>query len=312
MLWIKTVVHTTTAGIEPVSGILLLNGINGYEVCDSEDFNSFLENKEVYFDYIEDDLLKLKDCETTVTFYVPENSQGLETILGVKNALAGLKERDAENAFWDAWPSDTDTRLEEEDWENNWKQYFKPFPVGERLMIKPSWETLPEGTNRTVVEIDPSSSFGIGSHTTTRLCLEEIDKTLAGMAEPSKIYMLDMGCGSGILGIAAIKLGAGHVNAVDIDQNSARIAAENYKVNGIDSTQYNVYAGDILKIPLLPKPWANTRMTSLPPISWRTSLSGWRRRSRSSWQRTERLSFRESSPSEAARSLPRLSETALR
>ena len=99
MLWIKTVVHTTTAGIEPVSGILLLNGINGYEVCDSEDFNSFLENKEVYFDYIEDDLLKLKDCETTVTFYVPENSQGLETILGVKNALAGLKERDAENAF---------------------------------------------------------------------------------------------------------------------------------------------------------------------------------------------------------------------
>ena len=114
-------------------------------------------------------------------------------------------------------------------------------------MIKPSWETLPEGTNRTVVEIDPSSSFGTGSHTTTRLCLEEIDKTLAGMAEPSKIYMLDMGCGSGILGIAAIRLGAGHVNAVDIDQNSARIAAENYKVNGIDSTQYNVYAGDILK-----------------------------------------------------------------
>ena len=246
MLWIKTVVHTTTAGIEPVSGILLLNGINGYEVCDSEDFNSFLENKEVYFDYIEDDLLKLKDCETTVTFYVPENSQGLETILGVKNALAGLKERDADNAFG-SLAVDTDTRLEEEDWENNWKQYFKPFPVGERLMIKPSWETLPEGTNRTVVEIDPSSSFGTGSHTTTRLCLEEIDKTLAGMSEPSKIYMLDMGCGSGILGIAAIKLGAGHVNAVDIDQNSARIAAENYKVNGIDSTQYNVYAGDILK-----------------------------------------------------------------
>ena len=92
MLWIKTVVHTTTAGIEPVSGILLLNGINGYEVCDSEDFNSFLENKEVYFDYIEDDLLKLKDCETTVTFYVPENSQGLEMILAIKNALA---DRDA-------------------------------------------------------------------------------------------------------------------------------------------------------------------------------------------------------------------------
>ena len=154
MLWIKTVVHTTTAGIEPVSGILLLNGINGYEVCDSEDFNRFLENKEVYFDYIEDDLLKLKDCETTVTFYVPENAQGLEMILAIKNALDGLKARDTAQEFG-TLVMDSDTRLEEEDWENNWKKYFKPFPVGKHLMIKPSWETLPEGTDRMVVEIDP-------------------------------------------------------------------------------------------------------------------------------------------------------------
>ena len=119
MLWIKTVVHTTTAGIEPVSGILLLNGINGYEVCDSEDFNRFLENKEVYFDYIEDDLLKLKDCETTVTFYVPENSQGLEMILAIKNALDGLKARDTAQEFG-TLVMDSDTRLEEEDWEINW------------------------------------------------------------------------------------------------------------------------------------------------------------------------------------------------
>lgn len=246
MLWIKTVVHTTTAGIEPVSGILLLNGINGYEVCDSEDFNRFLENKEVYFDYIEDDLLKLKDCETTVTFYVPENSQGLEMILAIKNALDGLKKRDTAQEFG-TLVMDSDTRLEEEDWENNWKKYFKPFPVGEHLMIKPSWETLPEGTDRMVVEIDPSSSFGTGSHTTTRLCLEKIEKTLAETADPSRVRMLDMGCGSGILGIAAVKLGVGSVNAVDIDQNSARIAAENYTVNGIDATRFNVYAGDILK-----------------------------------------------------------------
>lgn len=130
---------------------------------------------------------------------------------------------------------------------NNWKKYFKPFPVGKHLMIKPSWETLPEGTDRMVVEIDPSSSFGTGSHTTTRLCLEKIEKTLTETADPSRVRMLDMGCGSGILGIAAVKLGVGSVNAVDIDQNSARIAAENYTVNGIDATRFNVYAGDILK-----------------------------------------------------------------
>lgn len=246
MLWIKTVIHTSTAGIEPVSGLLLLNGINGYEVCDSEDFTNFLDNKEVYFDYIEDELLKLKECETTVTFYVPENSQGLETILAVRHAMEELKERDVEHAFG-TLVVEADTRLEEEDWENNWKKYFKPFPVGKRLMVKPTWETLENDEGRAVIEIDPSSSFGTGSHTTTRLCLEKIDSSLAALSDTDRMRMLDMGCGSGILGIAAVKLGMGHVTAVDIDQNSARIAAENYAVNAIDENRFDVYAGDILK-----------------------------------------------------------------
>lgn len=243
MLWIKTVVHTSTAGIEPVSGILLLNGINGYEVCDSEDFNNFLENKEVYFDYIEDELLALKECETTVTFYVPENTQGIETIFAVKNELARLKSEDSDGVFG-TLEMDSDTKLEEQDWENNWKQYFKPFPVGNKLMIKPSWETLDDDMGRKIIEIDPSSSFGTGSHTTTRLCLEKIEEVLPEEAE--NVNILDMGCGSGILGIAALKLGAGHVNAVDIDENSARIAGENYEMNSIDFDKYKVYAGNIL------------------------------------------------------------------
>lgn len=243
MLWIKTVVHTTTAGIEPVSGILLLNGINGYEVCDSEDFNNFLENKEVYFDYIEDELLELKNCETTVTFYVPENAQGIETILAVKRELLRLKNEDADAVFG-TLDVDSDTKLEEQDWENNWKQYFKPFPVGRKIMIKPSWENLENDMGRHIIEIDPSSSFGTGSHTTTRLCLEKIEEVLPELTENPQI--LDMGCGSGILGIAAVKLGAAHVNAVDIDENSARIAKENYQVNSIDEKKYSVYAGNIL------------------------------------------------------------------
>lgn len=244
MLWIKTVVHTTTEGIEPVSGILLLNGINGYEVCDSEDFNNFLENKEVYFDYIEDDLLKLKDCETTVTFYVPENAQGIETIVAVKNELMRLKSEDAQGIFGTLL-MDSDTKLEEQDWENNWKQYFKPFPVGNKLMIKPSWEILPDDMGRKVIEIDPSSSFGTGSHTTTRLCLEKIEEVFETF--PENISVLDMGCGSGILGIAALLLGAGHVNAVDVDENSARIAGENYSFNKINNEKYKVYAGNVLE-----------------------------------------------------------------
>lgn len=244
MLWIKTVVHTTTEGIEPVSGILLLNGINGYEVSDSKDFLEFLENKEVYYDYIEDDLMKLKDSETTVTFYVPENTQGIEIIFAVKNALERMKSED-KNGVFGTLEIDSDTKLEEQDWENNWKQYFKPFPIGEKIIIKPSWETLDDCEGRTVVEIDPSSSFGTGSHTTTRLCLEKIEKVLPEY--DGEINVLDMGCGSGILGIAALKLGASSVVAVDIDHNSARIAGENYRLNNIDTNKYEVIAGNILE-----------------------------------------------------------------
>ncbi len=245
MLWIKTVIHTTTEGIEPVSGILLMNGINGYEVCDSKDFNDFLEKKEVYFDYIEDELLKLKDCETTLTFYVPENAQGLETVLAVKASLERLKnEPDGEK--YGTLVMDSDTKLEEQDWENNWKQYFKPFPVGKRILIKPTWEPLPaDARDRAVVEIDPSSSFGTGSHTTTRLCLEKIEEHLP--EKPENVRMLDMGCGSGILGIAALLLGVRYVTAVDIDENSARIARENYGVNRIAPERYAVYAGNVLE-----------------------------------------------------------------
>lgn len=244
MLWIKTVVHTTTKGIEPVSGILLINGICGYEVCDSNDFIDFLENKEVYFDYIEDDLLKLKECETTVTFYVPENAQGLETIIAVKNYIDRLKAEDSSGVFGSLLIN-TDTKLEEQDWENNWKQYFKPFPVGKNLMIKPTWEILDNSCGKTVIEIDPSSSFGTGSHTTTRLCLEKIEEVLPECSD--NVQLLDMGCGSGILGIGAMLLGCGHVNAVDIDENSVRIANENYQINHIDSNKYEIYAGNILE-----------------------------------------------------------------
>ncbi len=244
MYWIEAVIHTTTAGIEPVAGRLLMNGITGYAVEDSEDFNSFLEGEGVYFDYVEDELLKLKDCETTVKFYVAENAQGVETIMAVKKSMQELKELDTDGVFGPLTVT-TDDKIEEQDWENNWKKYFKPFPVGKNLCIKPSWEKLPEELeNKIVIELDPSSSFGTGSHTTTRLCLEMVEKymPLAG----DDVQVLDMGCGSGILGIAASLLGAEFITAVDIDENSARIAGENFSENKIPDGKYKVMAGNIL------------------------------------------------------------------
>lgn len=244
MYWIEAVIYTTGAGIEPVAGRLLMNGITGYAVEDSAEFEEFLEGEGVYFDYVEDDLLKLKDCRTTVKFYVCENAQGMETLLAVKKSLEELKALD-ENGEFGELSITTDSKIEEQDWENNWKKYFKPFPVGKNLCIKPSWEYLPdELSEKTVIELDPSSSFGTGSHTTTRLCLEMVEKYMSRLDK--NVQVLDMGCGSGILGIAASLLGAEFITAVDIDENSARIAAENFEENKIEKSKFNVMAGNIL------------------------------------------------------------------
>ena len=241
MFWTEAAVFTTTEGIDVVAGILLLNDVNGYSVEDSKDFNDFLERREIYWDYIEDDLFKLKECETKVTFYLPDNNQGRERLASIREALERLKADDTENIFGRL--AVDITKIADEDWENNWKQYFKPFPVGEKLAIKPTWETYENTESRTVIELDPSSSFGTGSHMTTRLCLEAIEKCV----DNSTTNLLDMGCGSGILGIAANLLNPDvDITAVDIEENSVRIAKENAEINKLSDEKFHAHCGNVL------------------------------------------------------------------
>ncbi|MGN0676588.1 MAG: 50S ribosomal protein L11 methyltransferase, partial [Ruminococcus sp.] len=131
--------------------------------------------------------------------------------------------------------------IREEDWANNWKQYFKPFTVGKKLMIKPSWESCENPENRIILEIDPASSFGTGQHHTTRLCLELLEKSLV---KGDKI--LDIGCGSGILSIGAMLLGAESAVAVDIEENAVNTAVENAGKNHINPEKYRAYCGNII------------------------------------------------------------------
>lgn len=240
MNWIEIDIFTTSEGIEPLTGSLLGMGINGFAIKDAADFDEFLNDKSVNWDYIDDDLMGLKDCETTVTVYLPENAQGLENLEAIKLELKALKSRDIEAAFG---------RLEyelknvkEEDWANNWKQFFKPLTVGEKLLIKPSWESVAPDERRRILEIDPASSFGTGQHNTTQLCLELIEKNIR-----EGDTLLDLGCGSGILSIAAVLLGASSVKAVDIDENSVKIARENAEKNHIAPELYSAYCGNIIE-----------------------------------------------------------------
>ncbi len=239
MNWTELCIFTSTEGSDILCGCLLGIGINGFVVRDSKDFEEFLENKTGNWDYIDDDLMNLKDCETSVTVYLPDNAQGKEMFDSIKSELSRLKEIDEENAFG---------RLEyefknvcEEDWANNWKQYFKPLCVGDKLLIKPSWEEAPANDTRIILEIDPASSFGTGQHNTTQLCLELLEKNINGNEK-----VLDLGCGSGILSIAAILLGADYCTAVDIDQNSVKIAKENAEKNNIPKEKYTAYCGNVI------------------------------------------------------------------
>ena len=152
--------------------------------------------------------------------------------------LKEIKENDTDSVYGRL---ETEMKnVKEEDWANNWKQYFKPLEIGNRLLVKPSWEEVGE-TDRTVLEIDPASSFGSGQHYTTKLCLEYLDRL---DLEGKKI--LDLGCGSGILSIGAMLLGAQSSVAVDVEENAVKVAMENAVKNSIDTSVYTAYCGNII------------------------------------------------------------------
>lgn len=239
--WIEVKIMTETPALEILCAMLTDLGVKGFVTQDKESFQEFLENKQGQWDYIDQDLMELADCQTSVTFYLPDDAQGAEQMLAVKNLLEQLKNPEtSENpGFFGSLELFTDS-VKEDDWANNWKQYFKPLPVGKNLLIKPSWEEIPEQNQRIILEIDPASSFGTGQHHTTRLCLELLEEVLR-----KQDRILDLGCGSGILSIGGILLGAESATAVDIVENSVRTAVENAGKNHIPPEQYRAYCGDI-------------------------------------------------------------------
>ena len=239
MEWTEVNIYTTTEGIELVCSKLTDIGVKGFAIRDAEDFKEFLENKNGQWDYIDKDLLGLTDCETCITVYIPSNDQGAEMLTAIKSLLSEMRANDTEKLYGRLEAELTSIR--EEDWANNWKQYFKPFKVGEKLVIKPSWEDYDNADNRVILEIDPASSFGTGKHHTTRLCLELLEKYLN-----KGDNLLDMGCGSGILSIGAMLLGAGSAVGVDIEENAAATALENAEKNHISPDVYKTYYGNIL------------------------------------------------------------------
>lgn len=241
MQWIETNIYTTTDGIEPLCGRLYAVGLNGVQIKDAADFNDFIENETQYWDYIDESLEPLKTCETCVTVYLTDDADGRELLSHIRGTVAELKNLDTEGKFG---------RLEielsginEEDWANNWKKYYKPFNLGKKLLIKPEWEQLDESDveDKVVLSMNPGHLFGTGTHHSTQLCMIELEKYVQ-----KGDRVLDLGCGSGILGIGALLLGCERCLGVDIDPKAPDVVMANAALNGIGSARMTAWAGDIL------------------------------------------------------------------
>lgn len=183
-----------------------------------------------HIDLIDEDLLKKDRNKATIHIYIsPEESPA--------EAVAFLSERYHAEGI----KHEIDLSVcRNQDWENNWKEYFKPMPVGQKLLIRPVWDNDYDPQGRTVLDIEPGLAFGSGGHDTTRLCLETLENHITPNTE-----LLDIGCGSGILGIAGLLLGAKSATGVDIDELAVKTARENGEMNGFTEPKYTVFQGNL-------------------------------------------------------------------
>ena len=236
MNWLALHIETNHAGLEPVETMLSALGIDGVVIDDETEFQDFLENNHQYWDYVDEELEEKMHGASRVTFYLSADEEGFAKMGEVRIALQSLKERRSDCGSLLMTMDD----LQDADWENNWKQYYKPMEIGERLLVIPQWEEADCGS-RVPLILDPGLTFGTGSHATTQLCLTALEKAVRGGEK-----VLDLGCGSGILSIAALKLGAASALAVDIDDKCLDVAHENAAMNGIGRDTYTVKVGDIL------------------------------------------------------------------
>lgn len=220
MKWIEVFVKTTSEFEEEVTNILYEANIQGIIIEDFQDVLDLEKNKKDW-DIIDPDLLNNYYEGIIIKGYLEEDDDVEEKIDFIKEKIHGLPRYDLDIR-------DTEVEIntiEETDWNQEWKKHFKPFPVGKNFLIKPSWEEIDEDTERKIIEIDPGMAFGTGTHATTLMCLEALENYLK---EDDLVY--DIGTGSGILAIAAGKLGANSIG-IDIDEDSVRTAKDNVKLN---------------------------------------------------------------------------------
>ncbi len=240
MEWTEVKIYTTTEGIEPVSAVLLESGITGIQVEDDNELKQYLETSSEFWDYVDEELMNKPPEETRLIIYVSDNPYGAEMLMHVREALERLKGMDI-GIDLGRLEIETKENLNDEVWLNKWRDFYKPFNVGKRLLVKPVWEEVENPEGRVVFNINPGHVFGTGLHQTTQLCMTQLEKYITDTS-----VVADLGCGSGILSIISLLLGAKSAFAVDIDANAVKTAYENAELNGVDKSRYYVTSGNVI------------------------------------------------------------------
>ena len=227
-MWLEIILNAKSEELDNLCATLIANGVPGLAVEEEEEFRTFLEENRQYWDYVDDELMEQMKGVSRVKFYVTDDEDGQKQLKGY---LQGID-----------LPY-TSVRLREYDWAHSWQKYYRPLAIGKKLYIVPEWERdtaeIPAGC--TTLLMNPGLTFGTGSHASTQLCLEGVEEYVI----PGR-PVLDLGCGSGILAIAALRLGASHATGVDIDPKAVDVAYENAALNGIGKDRYTVRWGNVL------------------------------------------------------------------
>lgn len=234
MKWNKYTLKTTTKAADLVSGMLMELGIDGIEIKDNVPLSAE-DKKKMFIDFLPE--LPEDKGEAFLSFYMEESEDEEAKLKEIQEGLTELKD------FVDVGECSIEKgETEDKDWINNWKQFFKSFMVDD-IVIKPTWEEVKdEYRDKLMIEIDPGIAFGTGMHETTQLCIRQLKKYVK-----DNTNILDVGCGSGILSIVSLKLGAKSAVGIDIDENAITATYENLEVNKISRESCRVYAGNILE-----------------------------------------------------------------
>lgn len=227
MNWTEVVIKTTTPGSDIIAEVFYEAGISGAVIEDRSDIEIY-QKPEGVWDYIDEDILDDMDPDVLVKGYLPDDEKHHDRIQYIQDRIRYLKSLELDEIDLGQC-SIMLNHVKDEDWATSWKKYYKPIKIGKSIVIKPTWETYIKNEDEVIIELDPGMAFGTGTHETTMMCIQLIEKYLK-----TGDKVIDVGCGSGVLSLVVAKLGAETCLAVDFDTFAVKITRENVILNKLE------------------------------------------------------------------------------